>query len=165
MLDPFIAKTNISIARLAAVRRSIELTKRIGAINIAIGARIAPSLAVSLALLNVISRISGTKLERFFQLFSAGSGGIFSLFNAAFNVGLDLRPFLRGLGIPGFQHGGIVRRPTFALLGEAGPEAVIPLNRGLPPGLAAPNITVIVEGNTTEDTIDEIVAAVRRSVR
>ena len=27
------------------------------------------------------------------------------------------------------QHGGIVRRPTMALLGEAGPEAVVPLDR------------------------------------
>ena len=33
--------------------------------------------------------------------------------------------------IPGMhmQHGGIVTRPTLALVGEAGPEAVIPLNR------------------------------------
>ncbi|KKL13971.1 hypothetical protein LCGC14_2520440, partial [marine sediment metagenome] len=30
----------------------------------------------------------------------------------------------------GMQHGGIVTRPTLALLGEAGPEAVIPLGRG-----------------------------------
>lgn len=31
--------------------------------------------------------------------------------------------------IPGFQHGGIVRQPTLAMVGEAGPEAIIPLNR------------------------------------
>jgi hypothetical protein len=29
-----------------------------------------------------------------------------------------------------FQHGGIVTRPTLALIGEAGPEAVIPLQKG-----------------------------------
>ena len=34
------------------------------------------------------------------------------------------------LGIPGFQHGGIVTRPTLAMVGEAGPEAVVPLGRG-----------------------------------
>jgi hypothetical protein len=28
-----------------------------------------------------------------------------------------------------FQHGGIVTRPTLAMIGEAGPEAVIPLNK------------------------------------
>lgn len=32
--------------------------------------------------------------------------------------------------IPALQHGGIVREPTLALLGEAGPEAVVPLDRG-----------------------------------
>jgi len=30
--------------------------------------------------------------------------------------------------IPTMQHGGIVRSPTMALIGEAGPEAVVPLN-------------------------------------
>jgi hypothetical protein len=30
--------------------------------------------------------------------------------------------------VPGFQHGGIVKAPTVALVGEAGPEAVIPLS-------------------------------------
>ena len=28
------------------------------------------------------------------------------------------------------QHGGIITRPTLGLLAEAGPEAVIPLNKG-----------------------------------
>lgn len=32
-----------------------------------------------------------------------------------------------GEPLPAMQHGGIVTRPTFALLGEAGPEAVVPL--------------------------------------
>lgn len=32
--------------------------------------------------------------------------------------------------IPSFAEGGIVNRPTLAMIGEAGPEAVIPLNRG-----------------------------------
>jgi len=31
--------------------------------------------------------------------------------------------------IPGFQFGGIVTRPTLAMVGEAGPEAIIPLRR------------------------------------
>ena len=34
---------------------------------------------------------------------------------------------LRRMGVPGFAHGGIVNRPTLAMIGEAGPEAVIPL--------------------------------------
>jgi archaellum component FlaC len=43
--------------------------------------------------------------------------------------------------IPALQHGGIVTRPTLALLGEAGPEAVVPLRPGRMPG-AALNVTV-----------------------
>ena len=35
--------------------------------------------------------------------------------------------------VPTFQHGGVVHRPTMALVGEAGPEAIVPLNRrGVP---------------------------------
>lgn len=33
-------------------------------------------------------------------------------------------------GIPMLAEGGIVRSPTLAMIGEAGPEAVVPLNRG-----------------------------------
>ncbi len=35
-----------------------------------------------------------------------------------------------GVGIPGFQHGGIVTSPTVAMVGEGGqPEAIVPLNQ------------------------------------
>ena len=43
-------------------------------------------------------------------------------------------------GIPALAKGGIVNKPTLALIGEAGPEAVVPLNgRNTPGGI---NITV-----------------------
>ena len=32
--------------------------------------------------------------------------------------------------VPKMATGGIVRRPTIAMIGEAGPEAVVPLNKG-----------------------------------
>lgn len=47
-----------------------------------------------------------------------------------------------GAGIAAFAEGGIVDRPTLALIGEAGPEAVIPLNRAR--GLEG-NSPVIIE--------------------
>jgi hypothetical protein len=52
----------------------------------------------------------------------------------SFNVP-DWVPFLGGKGwsvpnIPMLAEGGIVSKPTLAMIGEAGPEAVIPLNRG-----------------------------------
>lgn len=46
--------------------------------------------------------------------------------------------------IPKLADGGIVSRPTLALIGEAGPEAVVPLGRGS--GFATGGITVNVSG-------------------
>jgi len=37
------------------------------------------------------------------------------------------------------QHGGIVTAPTLALLGEAGPEAVVPLGTGVGPAVNIEN--------------------------
>lgn len=61
-------------------------------------------------------------------------------FGAAFNVGtgramgpignttLQAAP-KRGFHLPGFADGGIVTRPTIALIGEKGPEAIVPLTQ------------------------------------
>ena len=51
--------------------------------------------------------------------------------------------------IPGLAEGGIVMRPTLALIGEGGPEAVVPLSRGRGVGIGAGGgITIVVTGNT-----------------
>ncbi len=51
--------------------------------------------------------------------------------------------------LPGLARGGIVSRPTVALIGEAGPEAVIPLNRGSSMDTGGGmELHVHVEGNT-----------------
>ncbi len=39
--------------------------------------------------------------------------------------------YYKALGVPGFQAGGIISSPTLAMLGEKGPEAVIPLDKGM----------------------------------
>ena len=49
-------------------------------------------------------------------------------------------PLAPVLPVPEFQHGGIVTRPTVALIGERGPEAVVPLGRGI-------GTTIVVNGN------------------
>lgn len=49
----------------------------------------------------------------------------------------------------GFQHGGIVTRPTFGVVGEAGAEAVIPLNRL---GSLAGGVNVYLQGDFYTDT-------------
>ena len=58
--------------------------------------------------------------------------------------------------VPALQHGGIVRRPTFALLGERGPEAVVPLPAGMAGGMGHPSITVVnhFHGLTVRDESD-----------
>ncbi len=50
--------------------------------------------------------------------------------------------------LPAMGEGGIVTKPTMALVGEKGPEAVIPLNRA---GGMGGGITVIVNGSVMEE--------------
>jgi SLT domain-containing protein len=49
--------------------------------------------------------------------------------------------FVGGINIPGFADGGIVTRPTLAMVGEKGPEAIVPLNRGGGVGGVTVNVT------------------------
>jgi TP901 family phage tail tape measure protein len=61
------------------------------------------------------------------------------------------------LGVTAMASGGIVNSPTLALIGEAGPEAVIPLGKGGGIG-GGTNVTVNVAGSVlTEGEIGEIV--------
>jgi hypothetical protein len=48
--------------------------------------------------------------------------------------------------IPALAEGGIVDKPTLAMIGEAGPEAVVPLNKGM-----GGNVTVIVQGSMVRE--------------
>ena len=67
---------------------------------------------------------------------------------------------LGGLGgIPAMADGGIVMGPTLALIGEAGPEAVVPLSRGMSRGQTIVNVTV-----TSADP-QAVVEAIRRYTR
>lgn len=57
--------------------------------------------------------------------------------------------------IPALANGGIVNKPTLAMIGEAGPEAVIPLNRGL---AGAGGLIIQISGNNIygeEDFVDK----------
>jgi SLT domain-containing protein len=63
--------------------------------------------------------------------------------------------------------GGIVTSPTLALIGEAGPEAVIPLNRAGATGLGG-GITINVEAGlvSTPDQIgQQIIEAIQNAQR
>ena len=75
-------------------------------------------------------------------------------------VGADVRNAIEGRGATG----GIVNRPTVALIGEAGPEAVIPLNKTpgnspLPGSMGTGNTTVNIYTNADPNSTK---AALRR---
>lgn len=79
------------------------------------------------------------------------------------NSTADVADIIPGVSIPDIPNipmlakGGIVTKPTLAMIGEAGTEAVIPLNRSNTPNLA-PNITVVVEGSIIKqsDLVKEV---------
>lgn len=72
-----------------------------------------------------------------------------------------------GGAIPKMQHGGLVTEPTLALIGEAGPEAVVPLDRaGGGFGETIVNVTVQVDKaliNTAEN-IDQFANDLARKI-
>ncbi len=77
-----------------------------------------------------------------------------------------VRSTLYSWGIPGFAAGGIVTGPTLAMVGEAGPEAIVPLGyAGM--GGGGGSITVNISGPVygIEDLEDVIVAAIERAQR
>lgn len=58
--------------------------------------------------------------------------------------------------IPRLANGGIVMSPTLALIGEAGPEAVVPLNSH-GGGIGGINVSVVVNGDVTgEELVEKI---------
>jgi hypothetical protein len=71
-----------------------------------------------------------------------------------------------GVEIPAMAAGGIVTRPTLALIGEAGPEAVVPLNRNNTPTGNVYNLTVNAGMGTDGAMVGrEIVDAIKRYER
>ena len=93
--------------------------------------------------------------------------GIATLWNSSIGkLSFEVPSWVPGLGGKGFSvpkipmlaDGGIVTGPTLAMIGERGPEAVIPLNRG---GVGG-NITVNVYSTLADATLpDKLVNALR----
>ncbi len=61
---------------------------------------------------------------------SFAKGIVNAISNAVGGISSGISKGFKGLNIPGFAEGGIVNRPTLAMVGEAGPEAIIPLSGG-----------------------------------
>jgi hypothetical protein len=70
-------------------------------------------------------------------------------------------PTARGGGVPMMAAGGIVDRPTLALIGEAGPEAVIPLSKLDNMGKGQTVVNITVQGGDPNAVVD----ALRRYTR
>jgi phage-related protein len=71
--------------------------------------------------------------------------------------------------VPMLANGGIVNRPTLAMIGEAGPEAVVPLRGGLAmAGAGFGGITIQITGNTfmgEEGIADRIGKDIMRAIK
>jgi hypothetical protein len=105
----------------------------------------------------------GTLLAHFFTLGKlasgevGGGGGIGGVLSRMLGTAKTVIPGLGALtgligNIPGLAEGGIVTGPTLALIGEAGPEAVVPLDRGGAMG----NITINVNGGDPNAVVDAL---------
>jgi len=75
-----------------------------------------------------------------------------------FSVGMPNIP-----EIPSLAKGGIVNRPTLAMLGESGPEAVVPLGRGRGAGMTI-NLVINGDVNGFDDFQQKVTAVVRDAV-
>lgn len=101
------------------------------------------------------------------QPFRDAFGGIRSAWNSTIGgKGFSVPSWIPGIGgksftIPKLATGGIVTRPTIAMIGEAGPEAVIPLSSA-----SGPAGRVVVEFRSSGNPMDDmIIEVVRRTVR
>jgi len=77
--------------------------------------------------------------------------------------GVSLKEYFMANGFPRMAEGGIVNRPTMAMIGEAGPEAVIPLSK-----MGGDNIYITVNAGMGSDGVElgkQIIDAIKRAER
>lgn len=112
--------------------------------------------------------------------FNAAIGGIKAQINAVISMAnlairalnsihISIPSWIPGLGgrsfgidlptIPMLAEGGIVTKPTLAMIGEAGAEAVIPLNKG---GMGGINVVVNVQGSVVQE--EDLAVSVRDQI-
>lgn len=109
---------------------------------------------------NILEKIGNTIVtivNAMNNLSKNGTGGAKGLLDAWKNAGSNLK-WAAGGGIPGLAEGGIVTRPTLAMVGEGGgPEAVIPLDKLNRMGVGG-GVTVHINGGTylSEDVAERI---------
>jgi phage-related minor tail protein len=95
--------------------------------------------------------------------FWAAEHAVQALINAINSIPTPHLPHISLPHIPGTAAGGIVRSPQIRLVGEAGPEAIVPLSRGLSGigGGGGINVTVHVHGALMGSSVPEVAATIR----
>ena len=112
------------------------------------------------------------------DVFSAALNGVLGALETAINVAITLingaiRAYnaiplapdidtIDHINITPMATGGIVNKPTLALIGEAGPEAVVPLSGRNTPSLGGGNITINVAGSVIAE--GDLIETVRRGL-
>lgn len=74
------------------------------------------------------------------------------------------KTFMAAAGIPAFADGGVVDKPTLALVGEAGPEAIVPLSGGRGAGGGVSIVVGDIVINGAGGSASEIAREVRREL-
>jgi hypothetical protein len=82
---------------------------------------------------------------------------------AAAAAAVGIGAIIAGSGIVGMAEGGLVYEPTLALVGERGPEAVVPLHQLLSSSSTNTTINLTInESRTPRETGDAVIDALRR---
>ena len=113
-----------------------------------------------------INNVTIPAIQTMLTVFKTVFNGIASIWNNTVGkISFEIPKWVPGLGGKGFDmpnipmlaNGGIVTSPTFALIGERGPEAVIPLsgpNAGA--GISGNNVTINVSGADPQAVVDAL---------
>lgn len=81
----------------------------------------------------------------------SGIGSLLGIYDTAtgltgqYTTSGAFKNLMHSIGIPGFAEGGVVRSPTLAMVGERGPEAIVPLSGGGFPGTVTISPTIVIE--------------------
>lgn len=103
-------------------------------------------------MMNGIKNVASSIWDGIKNVFKSGINALINFVNMflnTYNNAVSKVPGLKNLTLPTFTplaEGGIVTRPTFALIGEAGPEAVIPLSGSRAGGMAG-GVTLVISNN------------------
>ena len=90
------------------------------------------------------------------------AGGSYKPGSVVLDNNVDWRSIAYGLaGIPAMADGGIVQRPTLAMIGEAGPEAVVPLSQLN--NANGNNVTINVHGGDPQAVVNALRTYMRRN--